>query len=146
MKARLLLTFAIATALFVPWTAMAQVPEGVHPTEILNQLIQSIPGKRIRVTRIVIEPGKDVSAHNHPGDEYGIVLEGTLMLKMGNADYIPYSADSTDNNFCVPRDTPMNVKNITDRAATMISILIIDADKPPLHYLHEWPYSASNPC
>jgi quercetin dioxygenase-like cupin family protein len=90
MKARFLVALAIATALFAPAPSGAQQHrEGVDATVILNEPVQSVPGKRIRVTQIVIEPGKDAGAHTHPGDEYGIVLDGTLMLKRGDADYEP---------------------------------------------------------
>src|SRR6266566_455094 len=134
MKIRALGALAIATALFAPAPSGAQQHrEGVVPGEckggtqidregvkvMLYEPIPGLPGKCIRVTQIVLDPGKDAGEHTHPGDEYGIVLEGTLMLKRGCAAYEP-----AGNKFSVPRGPSMNVNNTTDRPAMCISILI----------------------
>lgn len=158
MKVRALRLLAIAAALFAPIPSGAQtntegstpgkcldvthsddvthkdkVP-GVEPEVLLNKPIPDIPGKCIRITRIVIDPGSDVRCHTHPGDEFGIVLGGDLMLQRDGSKYEP-----APKEFSVPRSTPMNVKNPPEagKPAVLISILIINANEPPLTYVNE---------
>jgi quercetin dioxygenase-like cupin family protein len=146
MKVRALRPLAIAIALFAPIPSGAQQkPDGVtwdeckkssdrpcFVKELLNQDIPGVPGKRVRVTQIVLGPQGATGLHVHPGDEYGTVVEGPLRLQRGCAAYQP-----AGNSFSVPRGPSMNVKNETDKPAMLISILIIDANKDPLTYVKE---------
>ena len=146
MKVRALGLLAIATALFVPIPSGAQQKQdgtasddckrfptmkrdGVTPRELVYKRIPDVPGKCIRVTQIVIDPGANVGCHTHPGEEIGIVLAGSLMLQRDETEYEP-----APTRFAVSRGTSMNVKNETDSHAKgiLLSFLIIDENVPPL--------------
>jgi len=142
MKVRALGLLAIAKALFAPIVSGAQqIQDGVSSdeckalpprpgvTELLNKPIPGVPSKCIRVNQIVIKPHQNVGCHTHPGDEFGIVLEGSLVLQKDDGPY-----ESAPKDFSVSRGTSMDVKNETDSNATLISVLIIDANVSPLMY------------
>lgn len=63
------------------------------------------------------------SLHTHSGDEFGTVIEGVLMVKIGDADW---KARSAGQSFNVPNGTPMEIKNTGNQVTRVMSVLIIE--------------------
>jgi quercetin dioxygenase-like cupin family protein len=76
---------------------------------------------------VELAPGSSSGLHTHPGDEFGTVLEGIVMVKIGREDFKPVSAGQT---FSAKQGTPMEVKNTSNQTAKVINILINEKGKP----------------
>jgi len=101
-----------------------QHSHGVKTTEVY--LARPVPpNKAVRIVQLDIEPHGMVGRHCHSGDEIGIVTQGTLMLRAGDAEY---ETKRQGESFKVAPRTLMTVKNETDKAAQLYSVLVVDND------------------
>jgi quercetin dioxygenase-like cupin family protein len=120
--------FAIAVSLLIPSFASADDEahtHGVTSTEVYRpQLVP--PNKVVRIASLNFEPHGMVERHCHSGDEFGIVAEGTLMLRVGDGEYV---AKRQGESFNVIARTPMTVRNDSDGSALLYSVLVVDNDQ-----------------
>ena len=65
-------------------TAQAQTqPQGQRSTELFNQVMDDVLGRRLSVRLTEREPGNGSPAHRHPGSyTVGYILEGTYEVKI----------------------------------------------------------------
>jgi quercetin dioxygenase-like cupin family protein len=65
-------------------TAQAQAqPQGQRSTELFNQVMDDVLGRRLSVRLTEREPGNGSPAHRHPGSHtVGYILEGTYEVKI----------------------------------------------------------------
>jgi quercetin dioxygenase-like cupin family protein len=67
-------------------SSFAQAPavsSGVKTTELFNQAMEDVPGRRLTVRLTEREPGNGSPAHRHPGSHtVGYILEGTYEVKI----------------------------------------------------------------
>jgi quercetin dioxygenase-like cupin family protein len=105
---------------------------GVIATEVYREPVPGVPGKVARMAILQIPPHRVVDPHCHYGFEYGIVTQGSLMVKSGGADY---ESKSEGDVFSVPPKIPMTVKNDTDQPAQLYSVLVVDEHQPFVDYL-----------
>jgi quercetin dioxygenase-like cupin family protein len=109
-------------------SASAQERKGdIKAVPLVTKDVTGVPGKEMTIIRIEIPPGADSGLHTHPGDEHGTVLEGSLLVKVGDADYKPVAAGET---FYAPPNTPMGIKNTSDKPVTVMNVLILEKGKP----------------
>ncbi|MFC2021262.1 cupin domain-containing protein [Chloroflexota bacterium] len=52
----------------------------VSPGVVLNL----VWGERIMLSRVAFQPNSTISAHSHPNEQTGIILEGEITLTIGN--------------------------------------------------------------
>lgn len=127
MKVRPSLLLTAGISVLAPCTASSedqQHTHGVNPTEVyLARQISA--NKAVRITQLDIEPHGIVDRHCHSGDEIGIVTKGTLMLRVGAGEYEP---KRQGESFKVAANVQMTVKNDTDQAAQLYSVLVVDDD------------------
>lgn len=107
---------------------------GVTPKEEYVKAVPGVPDKVARMTILDLPPGREVDPHCHYGFEYGIVTQGTLLVKSGKADY---ESKSVGDMFSVRPGTPMSVKNAGTVHAQLYSLLIVDEHKPFVNYLDQ---------
>jgi quercetin dioxygenase-like cupin family protein len=128
MRIKRVLPFVIAVSVLIPFFASADDEghtHGVTSTEVYPP--QPVPpDKVVRIVRLNIEPHGMVERHCHSGEEIGIVAEGTLMLRVGDGDYV---AKHQGQSFNVVAKTPMTVKNDSDGSALLYSVLVVDNDQ-----------------
>ena len=79
------------------------------------------------ILAIDLEPGGASGLHTHPGDEHGTVVEGALMVKIGDSDFKPVNVGQT---FSAPPNTPMEIKNTSDKPTKVVNVLILEKGKP----------------
>ena len=108
--------------------ASAQQRQGIKSVPLVTKPVTGVPDKEMSILSIEIQPGGASGLHTHPGDEHGTVVEGTLMVKVGNADYTPVEVGQT---FSAPPNTPMGIMNKTDKPVRVINVLILEKGKPP---------------
>jgi quercetin dioxygenase-like cupin family protein len=66
--------------------AQAQVAaSGQRSTELFNQVMEDVLGRRLTVRLTERDPGNGSAAHRHPGSHtVGYILEGTYEVKIGD--------------------------------------------------------------
>jgi quercetin dioxygenase-like cupin family protein len=118
---------AVVVSFLVPFSASADDEQhslGVETKEVYLQ--RAVPtNKAVRIAQLGIEPHGIVGRHCHSGDEIGIVTEGTVMLRVGDAEY---EAKHQGEWFKVVPNTQMTVKNDTDKTARLYSVLVVEDD------------------
>jgi quercetin dioxygenase-like cupin family protein len=137
MKVRQLSLIFIGTTFFAQLSLSEEHKQhsiGVMPKEEYVKAVPGVPDKVARMTILEIPPGREVDTHCHYGFEYGIVTQGTLLVKSGKADYQTKSAGEM---FSVKPGTPMSVKNASEAHAQLYSLLIVDEHKPYVNYLDQ---------
>jgi quercetin dioxygenase-like cupin family protein len=123
---------AIVAALSMS-SALAQQRQGIKTVPLITKPVTGAADKEMTILSIELEPGGASGLHTHPGDEHGTVVEGTLMVKVGNGEYTPVAVGQT---FSSPPNTPMEIRNNTDKPVRVINVLILEKGKPrttPVH-------------
>lgn len=126
MKVAKLVVLACVLGLSVT-AATAQEHQGIKSTPLLKKPVTGVPDKEMTILSIELQPGGASGLHTHPGDEHGTVIEGTLMVKVGDGDYKPVAVGET---FTAPPNTPMGIQNTTDKVTRVINVLILEKGKP----------------
>jgi quercetin dioxygenase-like cupin family protein len=72
-------------------------------------------------------PGAQTGRHTHPGDEYGTVVEGTVMTRQGEGEWRTVEAGQ---NYYVPAGIIHETKNATDKPARTYNAWIAEKGKP----------------
>jgi quercetin dioxygenase-like cupin family protein len=117
--------FAALAGIAVPVSAGADDhSHGLTPPEVY--LFRQVPpNKAVRIVKLDIRPHDTIETHCHSGDEIGIVTQGTLMLRMGEAEY---ETKHQGDWFTVAPFRLMTVKNETGEVAQLYSVLVVDDD------------------
>jgi quercetin dioxygenase-like cupin family protein len=85
-----------------------------------------VPGKEIVVGTVTLGPGGVVGFHEHPGDEAGYVVKGSVIWKVrGQPDKTLKAGDSFFN----PRGSVHSIVG-GDGGGTAVSAWIVDKGKP----------------
>jgi quercetin dioxygenase-like cupin family protein len=107
--------------------ASAQQRQGIKSVQLMTKPVTGVPDKEMLILAIDLAPGGASGIHTHPGDEAGTVIEGTLMVKVGDEDYKPVAMGQT---FSAPPNTPMGIMNTSDKPTKVIGVLIVEKGKP----------------
>jgi quercetin dioxygenase-like cupin family protein len=127
---KLLVTFFVLPAIMaaLPMSlAWAQQRQGIKTVPLITKPVTGAPDKEMTILSIELEPGGASGLHTHPGDEHGTVVEGTLMVRVGNGDFAPVAVGQT---FSSPPNTPMEIANKSDKPVRVINVLILEKGKP----------------
>ena len=135
MKGRVFLAWTLGAALAANWTlgvSRAQQPPPATPpykvTPLLKAPLAGDPSKE--TVMVKVEWPANVSAvwHTHPGDEYVIVLEGSLISQAegGEPKMVP-AGQSFHNSPGV-----VHIAKTSDQPATTINVFIVERGKPLL--------------
>ena len=76
---------------------------------------------------IEIPPGVTTARHSHPGDDFGYVIEGTIVLQVDGNPPLTVHAGET---FYTARGHVHNARNIGTTTARAVDTYIIDNGKP----------------
>jgi len=78
--------YLLATGPFAILPSFAQAPpapSGQRSTELFNQVMNDVLGRRLTVRLTERDPGNGSAAHRHPGSHtVGYILEGTYQVKI----------------------------------------------------------------
>ena len=121
-----------ATALVAGGSVLAQnLPTAVTQTKGLKRIpLQKFdvpPGEREVISAIAeIGPNTDVARHTHPGPETDYVLDGDVMLTVGDA---PPKMFKAGDSFYVPANTP-HAAHSGANGAKVLAVYIVEKGKP----------------
>ena len=81
------------------FSRLADIP----PRQIWETLAaRPVHGERITLAIVEVEPGADLPEHSHDNEQLGIVLRGSLTLRVGDEERTLEPGDT----WCIPSGTP----------------------------------------
>ena len=95
-------------------------------TEI-QHVASSIPGREIVQTLTEIPAGVESGWHQHPGEEVGYIVAGTVRMEIEGR---PTLTLETGHGFLIPPRTPHNATDLGPDAGRMLSTYIVETDQP----------------
>ncbi|MGA3186505.1 MAG: cupin domain-containing protein [Bryobacteraceae bacterium] len=102
---------------------------GQTPAKFTELQRREIPGTgREGVTTIaVIPPGETSARHSHPGEDFGYLIEGTIVLMVDGKPPVTVHAGEV---FFTQRGQIHNARNIGTTVARAVDTYVIDKGKP----------------
>ena len=120
----------IALALFLTaltaQTASAQAT-GISAKPLLRTTLSDDNSKETVLLAVEFAPGGTTGRHIHHGDEYALVLQGTLELSAEGRDTRRVSAGDAFHN---PRGLIHEARNLSDAPVRLNITFIVDKGKP----------------
>jgi quercetin dioxygenase-like cupin family protein len=93
----------------------------------LQHKASSIPGREIVQVLTEIPAGVESGWHQHPGEEVGYILEGTVQMEIqGQPTLILHAGDP----FLMPPRTPHNALDLGPDTGMMLSTYIVEVGQP----------------
>jgi len=95
-------------------------------TELQRRVLPDIGREGVEMS-IEIPAGASSARHTHPGDDFGYVVEGTIVLQVDGHPPLTVSAGQT---FFTARGQVHNARNIGTTTAKVVDTYIIDRGQP----------------
>jgi quercetin dioxygenase-like cupin family protein len=108
--------------------ALAQQAPGPKLTVLIKDAaVTGAPDKIFVMATAEWVPGAQTGRHTHPGDEYGTVVEGTVMTRQGEGDWRTVEAGQ---NYYVAAGIIHETKSAGDKPARTYNAWIAEKGKP----------------
>lgn len=106
--------------------ATDELAAGLQRTEV-QRGPSSIPGREIVQVLTEIPVGVESGWHTHPGEEVGYIVEGTVEMRIENADTLVLHAG---DGFLIPPRTRHNARDLGPGTGRMLSTYIVEIGEP----------------
>lgn len=116
----------IALAGVVSANAYAQAP-GLTAKPLLRTTLSGDDTKESVMVSVEFAPGSTTGRHTHPGDEYAIVLQGTIEVSAEGGETRRVSVGDAYHN---PRGVVHEGRNVGDTPARVAITFVVDKGKP----------------
>ena len=93
----------------------------------LQHAASSIPGREIVQTLTEIPAGVESGWHQHPGEEVGYIVAGTVEMRIEGRDTLTLHAGE---GFLIPPRTPHNALDLGPETGRMLSTYIVEKGEP----------------
>ena len=93
----------------------------------LQHVSSSIPGREIVQTLTEIPAGVESGWHQHPGEEVGYLVAGTVRMEIEGHPTITLQ---TGEGFLIPPRTPHNATDLGPETGRMLSTYIVEIGEP----------------
>ena len=100
---------------------------GVSSKPLLRSTVSGDSVKESVILSIEFAPGATTGRHTHPGDEYAVVLQGTLELRIEGQDARRVTAGEAYHN---PQGVVHETRNVGDSVAKTVATFIVEKGKP----------------
>jgi quercetin dioxygenase-like cupin family protein len=117
---------ALALAVLIAPAAHTQ-PQGLTAKPLLRTTLSGDDTKEAVIATVEFAPGGSTGRHTHPGDEYAVVLEGTLELRIEGQEPRRVSAGEAYHN---AKGVIHETRNVGDGPARLASTFVIEKGKP----------------
>ncbi|MGE0029041.1 MAG: cupin domain-containing protein [Thermoleophilia bacterium] len=87
----------------------------------------SIPGREIVQVLTLIPAGVESGWHQHPGEEVGYILAGTVEMRISGQPTLTLRAG---DGFLMPPRTPHNALDLGPETGQMLSTYIVEVGEP----------------
>lgn len=105
------------------WSQM----NGISAKPLMRTALSGDEGKETLIVAIEFMPGATTGRHVHPGDEYAVVVEGSLELRADGQSSRRVSAGQAYHN---PRGVVHETVNVGDGPARTLATFVLDKGKP----------------
>ena len=122
----LLSAAAAVLGLLLIASASAQ-PQGITAKPLLRTTLSGDDTKEVVIATAEFAPGGTTGRHTHPGDEYAVVLEGALEIRVDGQEPRRVSAGEAYHN---ARGVIHETRNVGEVPARVASTFVIDKGKP----------------
>jgi quercetin dioxygenase-like cupin family protein len=131
MKLCCIASMAIAALLFIvtvltPLPVWAQA-QGLTAKPLLRTTFGGDDTKEVVILTAEFAPAGTTGRHTHPGDEYTVVLQGTLELRLDGREPRRVSAGEAYHS---PKGAIHETRNVGDGPARVSITFVIDKGKP----------------
>ncbi len=113
---------------FVLVSANAQAP-GMTAKPLLKTTLSGNDTMESVIASIEFAAGSKMWRHTHPGDEYTVVLQGTIELRAEGRETRRASAGEA---YHIPRGLAHEAQNAGDTPARIVHVFVVDKGKPML--------------
>lgn len=120
------IALGIVLAGFVSTNVAAQAP-GVSAKPLLRTTLSGDDSKESVMLAVEFAPGSTTGRHTHPGDEYTVVLQGTLELSAEGRETRRVSAGDVYHN---PRGLVHEARNVGETPARVTITFVVDKGQP----------------
>jgi quercetin dioxygenase-like cupin family protein len=96
-------------------------------TLMLEQPVSGLPDKVFTLITAEFPPGVSTGRHTHPGDEYGTVVEGTVLTRQDGGDW---KTVKTGESYYVPAGIVHETKCMGDKTARTYNGFVVEKGKP----------------
>lgn len=80
--------------------------DGLDPVRVWEGVVaRTVPGERLSLAVVELEPGSVVPEHRHPNEQLGLVLRGSLRFRIGEEE----RELGPGGAWSIPPDTPHEV-------------------------------------
>src|SRR4051812_20810907 len=110
-----------------PDAAPADALAGKLRRREIQRVDSSIPGRTIVQVITEIPSGVASGWHQHPGEEVGYILAGTVEMEVRGK---PTQTLRAGDGFLMPPNTPHNATDVGEETGQMLSTYIVDPDAP----------------
>src|SRR6185437_1454861 len=93
----------------------------------LQRAASSIPGREIVQVLTEIPAGVQSGWHQHPGEEVGFIVAGTVRMEIQAQPTLTLHAG---DGFLIPPETPHNATDLGPETGRMLSTYIVEPGKP----------------
>jgi len=93
----------------------------------LQHVASSIPGREIVQVLTEIPAGVESGWHQHPGEEVGYILAGTVQMEIEGRPTLTLEAGE---GFLIPPRTPHNARDLGPETGRMLSTYIVEVGEP----------------
>ncbi len=93
----------------------------------LQRAQSSIPGREIVQVLTEIPAGVESGWHQHPGEEVGYILAGTVEMRIQGRETLTLHQGDP---FLMPPRTPHNALDLGPETGMMLSTYIVESDQP----------------
>jgi quercetin dioxygenase-like cupin family protein len=93
----------------------------------LQRSASSIPGREMVQVLTEIPAGVESGWHQHPGEEVGYILAGTVQMHFHD---LPALTLHAGDPFLIPPRTPHNAVDLGPETGRMLSTYIVEPDQP----------------
>jgi quercetin dioxygenase-like cupin family protein len=104
-----------------------QAPPPKLTVLVKDAVVTGAPDKVFVMATAEWVPGAATGRHTHPGDEYGTVVDGTVMTRQGEGEWRTVEAGQ---NYYVPAGIIHETKNASDKPARTYNAWIAEKGKP----------------
>lgn len=118
--------FGMSLACLVSTTAVAQA-SGMTAKPLLRTALSGDDTKESIMLAVEFAPGGTTGRHAHPGDEYTVVVQGTLELTAEGRETRRVTAGDVYHN---PRGLIHQATNVGDTPARVSITFVVDKGKP----------------
>jgi quercetin dioxygenase-like cupin family protein len=122
------IAIGIVLSSFLLASAIAQAP-GVTAKPLLKTTLSGDDAKESVIVSVEFAAGSKMWRHTHPGDEYTVVLHGTVELSAEGRETRRVAAGEA---YHIPRGLAHEVQNVDDTPARIVHVFVVDKGKPIL--------------